>query len=79
MATTLRKLQNRSAAHYLEEGPASGRLQTTVALVARTLGFPVAMINILDEDTQHTISLVGAGGPRHQAVQRGQARPAADL
>lgn len=67
-----RSLQNRSAAHYLDDGPASTRLQTTVALVARTLGFPIAMINILDETTQHTINLIGADGPtmspREQAL-----------
>lgn len=63
MTTTRRKLQSRSAEHYLDDGPASARLQTTAALVARTLGFPNVMINILDETTQHTINVVGGGGP----------------
>lgn len=51
--------RSRSARHYLSGGAASTRLQTTIALAARTLSFPVAMINILDEDAQHTISLLG--------------------
>lgn len=51
--------RSRSARHYLLGGTSATRLQVTIALAARTLGFPVAMINILDEDTQHTISLLG--------------------
>ncbi|MET3807965.1 EAL domain-containing protein (putative c-di-GMP-specific phosphodiesterase class I) [Nakamurella sp. UYEF19] len=62
MTTEKQRLQGRSAAHYFDDGPASARLQTTVALTARTLGFPTAMINILDTTTRHTINLIGAGG-----------------
>ncbi len=51
--------RSRSARHYLTGATASTRLQTTITLAARTLGFPVAMVNILDEDTQHTISWLG--------------------
>ena len=52
--------RTRSARHYLAGGASSTRLQTTIALAARAVSFPVAMINVLDEDTQHTISLLGA-------------------
>lgn len=62
MNTRKQVLQNRSATHYLDDGPASKRLQTTVALVGRTLGFPSAMINVLDASTQHTINRIGIGG-----------------
>lgn len=51
--------RSRSARHYLAGGAASTRLRTTIALAARSLSFPMAMINILDEDVQHTISLLG--------------------
>lgn len=53
--------QGRSARHYLIEGPLAASLQTTVALAARALDFPVAMVNILDEESRHTISMVGVG------------------
>ena len=53
-------LRSRSARHYLAGSATSTRLRTTLTLAARTLSFPVAMINILDEDTLHTISLFGA-------------------
>ena len=59
----LRGQQNRSAGHYINDGPASRRLQATVALVGRTLGFPSAMINVLDASHQHTINRIGTGGP----------------
>lgn len=64
--------QARSARHYLFDGPLTRRLQTTIALAARALEFPTAMVNILDEDFAHTISLVGAGdlaaSPREGAM-----------
>lgn len=49
----------RSARHYLTGGASSTRLQTTIALAARAVSFPIAMINIVGEDTQHTISVLG--------------------
>jgi EAL domain-containing protein (putative c-di-GMP-specific phosphodiesterase class I) len=51
--------QDRSAAHYVVEGRRASRLRVTLALAARAAGFPVAMVNILDRETQHTISAVG--------------------
>ena len=48
----------RSAGHYLA-GVSSTKLETTIALAARALSFPIAMINIVAEDTQHTISVLG--------------------
>ena len=55
--------QDRSAAHYLLDEMSGARLRTTLALAARSVGFPIAMINILDSDTQHTISSVGMATP----------------
>ncbi|SDP49595.1 EAL domain, c-di-GMP-specific phosphodiesterase class I (or its enzymatically inactive variant) [Nakamurella panacisegetis] len=52
-------LRSRSARHYLKGAATSTRLQTTIALAARALSFPMAMINILDEDSQHTIGILG--------------------
>jgi EAL domain-containing protein (putative c-di-GMP-specific phosphodiesterase class I) len=51
--------RTRSARHYLAGGASSTRLQTTIALAAQAVAFPAAMINILDEDTQYTINLLG--------------------
>ena len=48
--------RSRSASYYLVEGPLVDRLRTTLALVARSMDFPLSMINILDHDTQTTIS-----------------------
>jgi EAL domain-containing protein (putative c-di-GMP-specific phosphodiesterase class I) len=50
-----------SARHYLVDGPLIARLEATLALVSRSLGFPVVRVNILEEDTQHTISMFGVG------------------
>ncbi len=52
-----------SARHYLIDGPLTTRLQTILTLLSRAVDFPVVRINILDDDTQHTISMVGAGDP----------------
>ena len=51
----------RSARHYVIDGPLAARLESTLALVAQSMGFPVVRVNILDEDTQHTISMFGIG------------------
>jgi EAL domain-containing protein (putative c-di-GMP-specific phosphodiesterase class I) len=61
----------RSARHYLIDGPLAARLQSTLALVAQSLGFPVVRVNILDEDTQHSIGLFGVGDAT--AIPRAQA------
>ncbi len=39
------------------------RLETLLTLVSQTVDFPEVRVNILDEDTQYTIALVGAGDP----------------
>lgn len=44
----------------------AARLQRTVALAARTLGFPMGMVTILDSTTQHTISSIGMDAPAAQ-------------
>ena len=49
-----------SARHYLIQGPLTSRLETTLALVAKSMGFPQVRVNILDEHRQHSISLFGA-------------------
>ncbi|MCU1690199.1 MAG: hypothetical protein JWN20_2127 [Jatrophihabitantaceae bacterium] len=59
-----KSFQDRSAAHYVLEPVAAARLRTTLALAARTVDFPIAMINILGADTQHTISAVGVDRTR---------------
>jgi EAL domain-containing protein (putative c-di-GMP-specific phosphodiesterase class I) len=52
-------MQDRLASHYLMDPASAARLRSTLTLAARTLGFPIAMINILDSDSQHTISAIG--------------------
>jgi EAL domain-containing protein (putative c-di-GMP-specific phosphodiesterase class I) len=52
-------MQDRLASHYLMDAASAARLRSTLTLAARALGFPIAMINILDSDSQHTISAVG--------------------
>ena len=61
----------RSAQHYLIDGPLAVRLQATLALVAQSLCFPVVRVNILDEDTQHTIGMFGVGNA--DAIPRAEA------
>lgn len=39
------------------------RLETLLRLVSQTVDFPEVRINIVDEDTQHTVSLFGADDP----------------
>src|SRR5664279_3922353 len=62
----------RSARHYLINGPLTGRLETTLALVSRSMGFPVVRVDILDEDSQQSISLFGADSG-NDAISRSEA------
>ena len=55
--------RSRSARHYLLDGPLTARLETLLTLVSQTVHFPTVRVNIIDQDTQHTISLFGAGDP----------------
>lgn len=55
------RCQARSAEHYLQARPHASSLETTVMIAARILGFPVAMVNLLDERSQHTVSAFGCG------------------
>lgn len=48
--------RERSARHYVIDPSYATRLSTTLVLAARALGFPNAMVNILDAEYQHTIS-----------------------
>jgi EAL domain-containing protein (putative c-di-GMP-specific phosphodiesterase class I) len=61
----------RSAQHYLIDGPLAGRLETLLSLASQAVDFPIVRVNIVDEDTQHTIRLFGAGDPT--AVARSDA------
>lgn len=63
--------RSRSAKHYLVEGPLTARLETVLSLISQAVDFPTVRVNILDEDTQHTIRLFGAGDPA--AVERSEA------
>jgi len=60
MPAHLEKRRARSARHYLMDGPLMDRLETTLVLISRSMGFPVVSVNIVDEDSQHSISLFGA-------------------
>lgn len=51
--------QNDSARHYLDLGTSFGALRTTLHLAAQSVGFPVAMLNIVDSTERHTILTVG--------------------
>ena len=69
----LRELRRaRSARHYLIDGPLMGRLEMTLALISRSMGFPVIRVNIVDQDSQQSVSLFGAEPgdaiPRAEAV-----------
>lgn len=53
--------RDRSAQHYLIDGPLTERLETLLGLVSQAVEFPSVRVNILDADNQHTISLFGVG------------------
>lgn len=63
--------RSRSARHYLHQGPMTAKLETALSLVSQAMDFPTVRVNILDQDTQHTIRLFGAGDPA--AVDRTEA------
>jgi EAL domain-containing protein (putative c-di-GMP-specific phosphodiesterase class I) len=67
MPISLEARRSRSARHYLVDGPLIARLETLLALASQALDFPVVRVNIVDEDTQHTISLFGDGDPAAMA------------
>lgn len=54
------ELQSRSAQHYLQCSPGEN-LHTTLVLAARATGFPVVMVNILDQWFQYTLAVSGGG------------------
>src|SRR5664279_2926051 len=60
MPAHLESRRARSARRYLMSGPLMGRLDTTLALISRSMGFPVVRVNIVYEVSQHSISLFGA-------------------
>ena len=48
-----------AATHYLHTTVDTSALQKTLTLTTICLGFPVAMVNVLDATTRHTIAVVG--------------------
>ncbi len=63
--------QSRSAGHYLVPESIAWRLQPTLVLAARALGFPSARVTILDDSTQHTIRGLGSYAvaiPRNESL-----------
>jgi EAL domain-containing protein (putative c-di-GMP-specific phosphodiesterase class I) len=64
--------QTRSACHYLGTSSNASSLETTVMITARSLGFPIAMVTVVDEHLLHVLSAVGSatGGtlPRELTV-----------
>jgi GAF domain-containing protein len=61
--------RSRSAKQYVLDAPLTARLETVLRVVADALDFPSVRVNIIDEDTQHTIRLFGDGKPVSVARQ----------
>jgi EAL domain-containing protein (putative c-di-GMP-specific phosphodiesterase class I) len=53
--------QRRLARHYLNHDESTARVAATVALAAKSLNFPFAQLNILDDEYQYTVAEVGLG------------------
>ncbi|MEU3471250.1 MULTISPECIES: EAL domain-containing protein [Rhodococcus] len=60
--------QSDSARRYLDVEATTPALRSTVEFAARSVGFAIAQLNVLDEDTQYT--LVNVGGPPVSTVVR---------
>jgi EAL domain-containing protein (putative c-di-GMP-specific phosphodiesterase class I) len=60
--------QSDSARRYLDIEATTPALRTTVELAARSVGFAIAQLNVLDDTTQYT--LVNIGGPPVTTVER---------
>ncbi|CCQ15190.1 Diguanylate phosphodiesterase [Rhodococcus sp. AW25M09] len=60
--------QSDSARRYLDFEATTPALRSTVEFAARSVGFAIAQLNVLDEDTQYT--LVNVGGPPVSTVVR---------
>jgi EAL domain-containing protein (putative c-di-GMP-specific phosphodiesterase class I) len=60
--------QSDSARRYLDIEATTPALRMTVELAARSVGFAIAQLNVLDESTQYT--LVNIGGPPMSTVER---------
>ena len=50
-----------SGDHHWFDRPLPAKLETTLSLAARALGFPTVRVNIVHDDRQHTIGFFGAG------------------
>lgn len=50
-----------SGEHHWFHRPLPAKLETTLSLAARALGFPTVRINIVQDDLQHTIGFFGVG------------------
>ncbi|AYJ51010.1 sensor domain-containing phosphodiesterase [Rhodococcus sp. P1Y] len=60
--------QSDSARRYLDVEATTPALRSTVELAARSVGFAIAQLNVLDDATQYT--LVNIGGPPVSTVER---------
>lgn len=65
---TQARRQSDSARRYLDIEATTPALRNTVELAARSVGFAIAQLNVLDESTQYT--LVNIGGPPMATVER---------
>ncbi|WP_072804490.1 sensor domain-containing phosphodiesterase [Rhodococcoides yunnanense] len=65
---SMARRQSDSARRYLDLEATTPALRSTVELAARTVGFAIAQLNVLDEDTQYT--LVNIGGPPVSTIER---------
>nr|WP_296777524.1 EAL domain-containing protein [Rhodococcus sp. (in: high G+C Gram-positive bacteria)] len=65
---TQARRQSDSARRYLDIEATTPALRNTVELAARSVGFAIAQLNVLDETTQYT--LVNIGGPPMATVER---------
>jgi len=59
MHTSEYRRRNDSAAHYRGLVASCSALRTTLALAAESVGYPMIMLNILDEHLQHALLTVG--------------------
>lgn len=60
--------QSDSARRYLDIEATTPALRSTVELAARSVGFAIAQLNVLDDTTQYT--LVNVGGPPMATMER---------
>jgi len=60
MGDSQEQRQHVSAGHYLDTAITYSAVEQSAALAAQMFGFPIALVNVLDAGTRHTIASVGA-------------------